>query len=75
MSPVYGPQAGGGYDSTGLPPGVYRGPLYGVWATAQQFTMYNPILPLGDIGFENDTTKFKVADGTSDWNTLPYWTP
>ena len=75
MSPIYGPPGGGGGSASWLPEGVYTGPLYGVWATALQFTTYNPTLPLGYIGFENDTTKFKVADGTSDWNSLAYWTP
>lgn len=34
----------------------------------------NPILADGELGYENDTTKFKVGDGALDWNSLPYMT-
>ena len=32
----------------------------------------NPTLTEGEIGYENDTLKFKVGDGVADWNSLPY---
>ena len=32
----------------------------------------NPILTEGELAFENDTLKFKVGDGTSDWASLNY---
>ena len=72
---VFGPPGGLGTGIGGLPPGVRVGPLYGVYATAYQFSTYNPILPLGYIGFESDTTKVKLGDDVTDWNSLPYWTP
>ena len=30
------------------------------------------VLLKGEIGIEIDTKKFKIGDGTSDWQTLPY---
>ena len=32
----------------------------------------NPLLQRGEIGIEQDTHKFKVGDGTTKWNDLPY---
>jgi hypothetical protein len=32
----------------------------------------NPILMLGEPGYETDTNKLKFGDGISTWNTLPY---
>jgi hypothetical protein len=32
----------------------------------------NPVLPLGYLGYESDTGRVKIGDGTSDWNTLEY---
>jgi hypothetical protein len=40
--------------------------------TASQWTNSNPILLVGEIGFETDTKKMKVGDGTSNWNDLGY---
>jgi hypothetical protein len=34
----------------------------------------NPTLADGEIGYEIDTTKFKVGNGVLDWNSLPYMT-
>ena len=34
----------------------------------------NPILDSGEPGYEEDTGNFKVGDGTSRWNDLPYFT-
>jgi len=39
---------------------------------ASYFEQDNPILPLGDIGFEVDTGKFKIGTGELPWNSLPY---
>jgi len=41
--------------------------------TAAQWTASNPILNSGEIGFESDTNKFKIGDGTNLWATLPYF--
>lgn len=44
--------------------------------TASYFTTNNPILLEGQLGVESDdlttTPKFKIGDGITDWNTLPY---
>lgn len=36
------------------------------WAAA------NPVLGLGEPGFEVDTDRLKIGDGTTAWNDLPY---
>ena len=40
-------------------------------ATASRWTSLNPILLAGEIGFETDTNKIKIGDG-SHWNDLSY---
>jgi len=40
--------------------------------TAANWTAANPILLLGEIGYETDTKKFKIGDGTTNWNSLAY---
>ncbi len=40
---------------------------------ASQWTLINPILEIGEFGFEEDTQKFKIGDGESTWTTLPYY--
>jgi hypothetical protein len=42
--------------------------------TAAQWTSANPILAAGEIGFETDTGKFKVGNGSSTWSSLKYFT-
>jgi hypothetical protein len=41
--------------------------------TATQWTTANPILNAGEIGFESDTNKFKIGDGTNHWADLDYF--
>jgi hypothetical protein len=41
--------------------------------TAAQWTSANPVLGSGEIGFETDTTKFKIGNGTSTWSNLTYF--
>ena len=41
--------------------------------TAAQWTAANPILASGEIGFETDTNKFKMGNGSSTWTTLEYY--
>lgn len=36
------------------------------WATA------NPVLAEGEFGFETDTRKWKVGNGATTWNSMPY---
>jgi hypothetical protein len=41
--------------------------------TAAQWTASNPILATGEIGFEGDTGKFKIGNGSSNWTALAYF--
>ena len=45
--------------------------------TAAQWVSTNsgngPILAAGEIGYESDTNKFKIGDGTNHWLTLDYF--
>jgi hypothetical protein len=47
-------------------------PMQAVVTTAAKFTAANPILRLGEIGFESDTLKFKAGDGATSWAFLSY---
>jgi len=40
--------------------------------TAANWTAANPVLEDGQLGFETDTRKSKLGDGTTAWNTLSY---
>jgi hypothetical protein len=40
--------------------------------TAANWTTSNPVLLLGEAGFESDTRKFKLGDGTTAWTSLLY---
>ena len=40
--------------------------------TAANWTAANPVLLLGEVGFETDTRKLKLGDGTTAWNALLY---
>jgi hypothetical protein len=40
--------------------------------TASEATVANPILLKGEEGYETDTRRRKVGDGTSVWTSLPY---
>jgi hypothetical protein len=41
--------------------------------TAEQWTTANPTLAAGEIGFETDTSKFKIGNGSSAWSALTYF--
>ena len=41
--------------------------------TKDQWTAANPILAAGEIGFETDTNKFKMGNGSSTWTALQYF--
>ena len=41
--------------------------------TAAQWTSANPILNAGEMGWESDTNKFKIGDGTNHWNDVGYF--
>ena len=40
--------------------------------TASAWVAANPVLEVGEPGFESDTKKFKIGDGTTAWNQLRY---
>lgn len=40
--------------------------------TAANWTAANPVLALGEIGFETDTNKLKVGNGVATWTALAY---
>lgn len=40
--------------------------------TAANWTSNNPTLAVGEIGFETNTSKFKIGDGSTAWNSLSY---
>ena len=41
--------------------------------TAAQWTAANPVLGAGEVGFETDTTMFKIGDGVNAWSSLGYF--
>ena len=40
--------------------------------TAANWTSNNPTLAQGEIGYETDTAKFKIGDGSTAWSSLAY---
>jgi hypothetical protein len=40
--------------------------------TAAEWTAANPTLAAGEAGYETDTAKFKLGNGTTAWNSLAY---
>jgi len=42
--------------------------------TASAWTTANPTLSAGEMGFETDTLKIKIGDGTTAWSSLGYTT-
>ena len=42
--------------------------------TADQWLLSDPVLGVGEIGFETDTNSFKIGDGVNSWATLDYFT-
>ena len=41
--------------------------------TAANWTLYNPTLADGEVGYETDTGKFKVGRAGTSWNDLTYY--
>jgi len=47
--------------------------LQSAYKTAAVWSTSNPVLKLGEVGYESDTGGlFKIGNGTSTWNQLPY---
>lgn len=40
--------------------------------TAEAWKRVNPILAVGEPGFEKDTNRLKIGDGVNNWVNLPY---
>lgn len=40
--------------------------------TSTNWESVNPVLAQGELGLERDTRKFKIGNGTDNWNDLPY---
>jgi hypothetical protein len=40
--------------------------------TAANWTSANPTLAEGEMGLETDTSKYKIGDGATAWNSLAY---
>ena len=40
---------------------------------AATWTSTNDVLLDGEFGLEKDTSRLKIGDGTTPWNSLPYW--
>ena len=40
--------------------------------TSEQWAEANPVLLKGELGVENDTNRFKIGDGITAWDELPY---
>ena len=40
--------------------------------TAAAWASVNPVLAQGEMGFETDTSKHKLGNGSGAWNSLPY---
>lgn len=41
--------------------------------TSYNWSKYNPVLLLGEIGYETDTGKFKIGNGHSTWEDIEYF--
>ncbi len=40
--------------------------------TSANWTSENPVLAQGELGLETDTSKYKIGDGSTAWNSLTY---
>jgi hypothetical protein len=38
-----------------------------------KWSVLDPILEIGEIGYESDTGNFKIGNGSSPWSSLPYF--
>jgi microcystin-dependent protein len=41
--------------------------------TAEQWIAKNPILLVGEFGFETSSNRVKIGDGETPWNSMPYF--
>jgi len=43
--------------------------------SSENWTSINPVLDSGEIGYESDTGRFKIGNGSSSWGILSYASP
>ena len=60
------------YIKSNMPTTIVKFQLRNDTASNWGATGANPVLIVGEPGFESDTGKLKIGDGSSDWNSLPY---
>jgi hypothetical protein len=41
--------------------------------SASQWSTVNPTLSSGEVGYETDTNKFKIGNGSTAWSSLDYF--
>lgn len=41
--------------------------------TAANWSSINPVLAAAEIGYDTTNKKFKIGDGSTTWNNLPYF--
>jgi hypothetical protein len=41
--------------------------------TELEWTTADPVLSIGEVGFETDSARFKIGDGSSNWSELSYF--
>jgi hypothetical protein len=41
--------------------------------TAANWASVDPVLSAGELGYESDTKRFKIGDGTNEWTALEYF--
>lgn len=41
--------------------------------TEENWNKYNPILQIGEIGYDVTNNKIKIGDGASTWDALPFF--
>jgi hypothetical protein len=66
-----GPYSTGTYDICGQ----YNGTIITLQlrhGTGSVWTVANPTLAIGELGYETDTGLFKIGDGSDSWTQLPY---
>ncbi|GHU70090.1 hypothetical protein FACS1894184_15060 [Clostridia bacterium] len=51
---------------------IFEGPISLHHGTAAAFLANNPVLVRGEMGVELDTYRYKIGDGETPWNDLPY---
>ncbi|MCM2390189.1 hypothetical protein [Streptomyces albipurpureus] len=51
---------------------IGSGPISAKRATAAEWTAEDPVLAAGERGYERDTGKVKIGDGSTAWSAITY---